>query len=85
MNEEGDVLAETDRYVARFEHGVLTDFHNKLTRETYTQGESEALTRLKVGRSLTTNDITPEIKKKSHRSNANSSIRIAGVFRITMR
>ena len=65
VDEAGNVLAETDRYQVRFRNGVLTHFHNKLTQETYTQGESEALTRLKVGRSLTTNDITPEIKKIS--------------------
>lgn len=63
VSEDGKVIAETDRYVARFEKGVLTDFHNKLTQETYTQGEIDASTRLKVGRNLTTNDITPEIKK----------------------
>ncbi len=36
VDEAGNVLAETDRYVARFEHGVLVHFHNKLTNETYT-------------------------------------------------
>ena len=36
VNEAGNVLAETDRYVARFEYGVLVHFHNKLTQETYT-------------------------------------------------
>ena len=66
VDEAGNVLAETDRYMARFENGVLTDFHNKLTDETYTQGESEAYTRLVVeGRRLKSDQITPEIKKIS--------------------
>ena len=63
VDEAGNVLAETQRYVARFENGVLTDFHNKLTNETYTQGDSEALTRLKVDRNLITRNIIPEIKR----------------------
>ena len=65
VDEAGNVLAETDRYVARFENGVLTHFHNKLTNETYTQGNSEALTRLKAGRNLITHNTTPEIKRLS--------------------
>ena len=65
VDEAGNVLAETDRYVARFENGVLTDFHNKLTNETYTQGESEAYTQMKAGRRLTIHEITPEIKRLS--------------------
>ena len=36
VDEAGNVLAETDRYRVRFEHGVLMHFHNKLTQETYT-------------------------------------------------
>ncbi len=43
VDEAGNVLAETDRYQVRFEHGVLVHFHNKLTQETYTlpqQGDS---------------------------------------------
>ena len=36
VDEAGNVLAETDRYRVRFEHGVLVHFHNKLTQETYT-------------------------------------------------
>ncbi|MCE2400744.1 hypothetical protein J4G08_07625, partial [Candidatus Poribacteria bacterium] len=46
VNEQGNVLAETDRYLARFENGVLTHFHNKLTNETYTQSKSKAITQL---------------------------------------
>ena len=66
VDEAGNVLAETDRYVARFEKGVLMHFHNKLTNETYTQGESETFTRLMVsGRRLTLHELTPEIKKIS--------------------
>ena len=65
VDDAGNVLAETERYVARFENGVLTHFHNKLTDETYTQGESEALTRLKAGRNLITHNITPEIRRLS--------------------
>lgn len=69
VDEAGNVLAETDRYVARFENGVLMHFHNKLTNETYTQGEFEAhtrLTRLVVeGRALRVHEITPEIKRLS--------------------
>ena len=36
VDEADNVLAETDRYQVRFEHGVLVHFHNKLTKETYT-------------------------------------------------
>ena len=36
LGEHGEVLAETNRYRVRFEHGVLVHFHNKLTNETYT-------------------------------------------------
>ena len=36
VSEQGEVLAETDRYLVRFENGVLSHFHNKLTQETYT-------------------------------------------------
>ena len=45
VDEQGEVLAETDRYQVRFKNGVLTHFHNKLTQETYTlppQGPSNA-------------------------------------------
>ncbi|MDE0685871.1 MAG: hypothetical protein OXI63_23335, partial [Candidatus Poribacteria bacterium] len=69
VSEQGEVVAETDRYVARFENSVLMHFHNKLTNETYTQGEFEAptrLTRLVVeGRALRAHEITPEIKRLS--------------------
>ncbi len=65
VDEAGNVLAETDRYVARFENGVLVGFQNKLTNETYTQGNSEAITRVKVDRSLITHNTTPEIKRLS--------------------
>lgn len=65
VNEQGDVLAETHRYTARFQKGVLTHFHNKLTQETYTQGESEAITRMKAGRSLWAQYKIPEIKRHS--------------------
>ena len=66
VNEQGKIVAETDRYTAHFEEGQLTHFHNKLTNETYTQGDSEAYTRLVVeGRGLTSHEITPEIKKIS--------------------
>ncbi|MDE0315596.1 MAG: hypothetical protein OXM61_11880 [Candidatus Poribacteria bacterium] len=44
VDEAGDVIAETDRYLARFENGVLTYFHNKLTDETYTQGNAAGYT-----------------------------------------
>ena len=67
VNEQGKVVAETDRYTALFEGGELTHFHNKLTQETYTQGESgesKASTRLIVrGRNLRTQNISPEIKR----------------------
>ena len=36
LGEQGEVLAETDRYRVRFRDGVLIHFHNKLTQETYT-------------------------------------------------
>ena len=37
VDEAGNVLAETDRYVARFENGVLMHFHNKThTGDVYT-------------------------------------------------
>ena len=65
VDEAGNVLAETDRYLARFEKGVLMHFHNKLTNETYTQGNSEALTLLKAGRNLITHNITPEVRRLS--------------------
>ncbi|MCY3739921.1 MAG: DUF6259 domain-containing protein [Candidatus Poribacteria bacterium] len=48
VNEQGDVFAESDRYRVQFENGVLTYFHNKLTQETYTQGEFIAHTGIKV-------------------------------------
>ena len=65
VDEVGNVLAETERYVARFENGVLTHFHNKLTDETYTQSESEAITRLilRKGGIEITADTAPEIKR----------------------
>ena len=65
VDEAGNIIAETARYVARFENGVLTDFHNKLTNETYTQGKSEAITQIKADRSLITHNTTPEIKRLS--------------------
>lgn len=40
VDEEGNILAETDRYLARFEKGVFAHFHNKLTQETYTDESS---------------------------------------------
>ena len=45
LTEQGDVIAETDRYLARFNNGVLVHFHNKLTRETYVTLPKEHLTR----------------------------------------
>ncbi|MYB02526.1 hypothetical protein F4X90_23030, partial [Candidatus Poribacteria bacterium] len=36
LSEQGEVLAETDRYQVRFKEGMLIHFHNKLTQETYT-------------------------------------------------
>ena len=65
VDEVGNVIAETDRYVARFENGVLTHFHNKLTDETYTQGKSEAITWLilRKGGIEITADTAPEIKR----------------------
>ena len=66
VDEAGNVLVETDRYTAHFESGVLMDFHNKLTQETYTQGEFEAHIGLVVNRRhLKSHEITPEIKKIS--------------------
>ncbi|MYB02529.1 hypothetical protein F4X90_23045 [Candidatus Poribacteria bacterium] len=63
VDEAGNVLAETERYLARFENGVLTHFHNKLTDETYTQGNSEALTGISVSRTTDTKASTlKEIK-----------------------
>ena len=63
VDEARNVHAETDRYVARFENGVLSSFHNKLTQETYTHGEFEAHTELVAdGRNLKVREITPEIK-----------------------
>ena len=65
LSERGEVFAETERYVARFENGVLTHFHNKLTDETYTQGKSEGITRLILRRGgiEITADTAPEIKR----------------------
>ena len=51
LGEQGEVLAETDRYQVRFEHGVLVHFHNKLTQETYTlppQGPSNGRSGLSI-------------------------------------
>ena len=51
LSERGEVLAETDRYQVRFEHSVLTHFHNKLTQETYTlphQGPSNRWSGLSI-------------------------------------
>ena len=36
VTEQGDVIADTDRYLIIFKKGIPTHFHNKLTRETYT-------------------------------------------------
>ncbi|MYA99952.1 hypothetical protein F4X90_09800 [Candidatus Poribacteria bacterium] len=65
VDEAGNVLAETERYLAHFENGVLTHFHNKLTDETYTQGKSEAITQLilRKGGIENTADTSPEIKR----------------------
>ncbi|MDE0484777.1 MAG: DUF6259 domain-containing protein [Candidatus Poribacteria bacterium] len=63
FNEQGEVFAETDRYQVRFEHGVLTHFHNKLTQETYTQGDILGNTQMKAGRGLGTEEFVPEIKR----------------------
>ena len=64
VDEVGNVLAETDRYLARFENGVLTHFHNKLTNETYTQGDILGNTQMKAwGRGLGTEEFVPEIKR----------------------
>ncbi|MYA99955.1 hypothetical protein F4X90_09815, partial [Candidatus Poribacteria bacterium] len=63
VDEAGNVLAETDRYVARFENGVLMHFHNKLTNETYTQGDILGNTQIKAGRGFGTEEFVPEIKK----------------------
>ncbi|MYB02528.1 hypothetical protein F4X90_23040 [Candidatus Poribacteria bacterium] len=67
VDEAGNVLAETERYLARFENGVLTHFHNKLTQETYTQGDLQGNTEMKAwGRGLRTKNLVPgEIKKHS--------------------
>ena len=51
LSEQGEVFAETDRYLVRFEHGVLVHFHNKLTQETYTlppQGPSNGRSGLSI-------------------------------------
>ena len=66
VNEQGDVFAETDRYLARFEYGVLVHFHNKLTQETYTQGRSNASTLIKVGNDgFLAYGVDPEIRRLS--------------------
>ena len=39
ITEQGNILAETDRYIALFEKGALVHFHNKLTEETYTRDD----------------------------------------------
>ena len=64
VDEAGNVLAETERYLARFENGVLTDFHNKLTNETYTQGDLKGNTDfILIGGGIGTQDAIPEIKR----------------------
>ena len=66
ISEQGEVRAETDRYLARFEMGVLVHFHNKLTQETYTQGKSDANTQIKVRNGGVATDSTiPEIRRLS--------------------
>ena len=66
VSDQGEVFAETDRYLARFENGVLMHFHNKLTQETYTQGEYDAITRLKTSAGSVLAEYTaPEIKRLS--------------------
>ena len=39
VTDNGDVIAEKERYLARFERAVLVYFHNKLTQETYTHDD----------------------------------------------
>lgn len=48
LNEDGGVVVETDRYFARFSDGALVQFENKLTGETYTEGNFVAYTGIKV-------------------------------------
>ena len=45
VTEEGNIIADTNRYLAKFEKGILTHLHNKLTEETYTN-ENTAKRRL---------------------------------------
>ena len=62
----GDVIVDTDRYFAFIEDGRITEFYNKLTQETYTQGEIESQSLLKTtGRILESIDTEPEINKIS--------------------
>ena len=48
INKQGDVFVNTERYFVSFGDGAITMIHNKLTQETYTQGEHDAITRLKT-------------------------------------
>ena len=66
VSEEGNVFVDTDRYLTLFEKGAITLFHNKLTQETYTQGDFGAITRLKTSNgSVWAEHTEPEIKKQS--------------------
>ncbi|MYB01599.1 hypothetical protein F4X90_18280, partial [Candidatus Poribacteria bacterium] len=40
VTEEGNITAETERYTAKFENGILLHLHNKLTNETYTNEDT---------------------------------------------
>ncbi len=64
VDEAGNVLAETDNYRVRFEHGVITAFYNKLTQENYTRGNAAGYTSIRQfgGRKLETKGNLSEIK-----------------------
>ena len=66
VGEAGDVFIDVDRYLAHFEDGAIALFHNKLTQETYTQGDLDAITRLKTSAgSVWAKHIAPEINRRS--------------------
>ena len=46
VSEDGEVLAETDRYRVMFKNGSIDHFYNKLTHENYTQSNYGSQTRI---------------------------------------
>ena len=67
VTEQGNIIADTNRYLAQFENGVLVHLENKLTNEIYTQGDKRGKTTLhtEAGINLRADEVTLEIHKMS--------------------